>query len=290
MKAKQLLLVALLPLCSTSLSAQKGLNLPEHGRIIDGKTILKASPYHFLDSGFGAEVERFSGKRISSGIGVYYIPKLHYARFSTPSTPGLYYAGVSSFIVEPSLRYYLSQGFGQGIYTSLSLYYMRHQATDFSIYLEPSDRAELEGTGGHSRVYRPGPPHNRFVDALRFEGTTQGIGSSLCLGYQVLIGRGRNISFDVNIGIRGDLTYSDYKGQINESKLSGELDKGRGLSDDEQREITLGLRHYTKHSFIFPRSSSLPKLIFGKDNRSASFTALGYRWFPNMGFTVGFRF
>lgn len=290
MKIRHLLLTILLCLCSTALWAQQDLGLPMRGSLIDGKTIVKLSPYHLADSGFGVEIERLSNQHISYSLGAYYLRRLPASRFALISTPGLYYSRVSSLIVEPSLRYYFNQGFGRGLYALVSLHYIRHQGRDFAIYLEPWDKVRLEQEQSQTRAYHPGPPANQYLYALRFEGTTQGIGGTLGVGYQILMGKRRNIVLDVNVGLRGDLVYSSYKGAIDESKLGNEPNKDRGLTDDERRELTLGVSHYAKKSFLLPSPIFDPKITFGSDNRSMSFTAFGYRWSPNISFAIGFRF
>lgn len=290
MKISHLLLALGLGLSSTALLAQKPLQLPDRGKIIDGKTIVKLSPYHLLSSGLGVEVERTKSRRISTGIGIYYIPRRSRFWYASPNTPGLYSSSVSTLMVEPESKYYFNQGFGRGFYTQIGLAYTLNLARNFSLYLEDSDKRALEREMSRARTYYPGPPSNQFIDALRFEGETHSLGGSLSLGYQTFLGKGRNISLDFYVGARADLMYSTYEGKMKESLLENIPSRDRGLTEQERKEVNLGAIGYTRSSSIFPVPFSRPQIVWGEDNRSASFRVFGYRWFPNMGFTIGFRF
>lgn len=202
----------------STLAAQTPKFTPEHGALLDGKTIVKANITSPIFKNYSFAAERILTKGLSLQLGVATMPKgalpfsssfeNHIGHDVSMSSVKL-----QSFYVTPELRWYTGGGYGHGFY--LMAYY-RYQNYKLSGYTLKMDVRE-----GASSTDKP--------VALDLTGDFKTNSFGFGLGAQWLFGRNKNIVLDWNIlGLhagRGKMT------------LSGDYSAATGLTDKELENL-----------------------------------------------------
>ena len=201
-----------------TLAAQTPKFTPDHGALLDGKTIVKANITSPALNNYSFAAERILTKGLGLQLGIATMPKGSLPLVSTfekslGSGTNLGDLKLQSFYITPELRWYTGGGYGHGFY--LMAYY-RYQSYNLSGYTFALDVHENgAGAGKPVQVGLSGD----------FKTNSLGIG----LGAQWLFGRNKNIVLDWNIlGVHAG------RGKMN---FSGDFSAATNLSDAELEDL-----------------------------------------------------
>ena len=200
-----------------TLAAQTPKFTPDHGALLDGKTIVKANLTSPAFRNYSFAVERVLFKGLGLQLGVATMPK-----GSLPFASALDKFGgeishtnlkIKSFYLTPELRWYTGGGYGHGFY--LMAYY-RYQTYNLSGY-HLNFKVSTDASANEKDVH------------LDLSGDVKSNALGLGIGAQWLLGSSKNIVLDWNIvGVHaGKAT----------TTIIGDYSSNSGLSDKEMEDL-----------------------------------------------------
>jgi len=203
---------------SGTLAAQTPKFTPEHGALLDGKTIVKANITSPALKTYSFSAERILSKGLSFQLGISTMPKTALPLISTlekavGGETNLGALRLKSFDFTPELRWYTGGGYGHGFYLMAYYRYQSYNLSGYTFNLDVRDNG--------SATTKP----VGVVLSGDFKTNSFGIG----LGAQWLFGRNKNIVLDWNIlGVHAG------KGKLT---LAGDYSSTKGLSDKEIEDL-----------------------------------------------------
>ena len=255
---------------SGTLAAQTPKFTPEHGALLDGKTIVKANITSPALKTYSFSAERILSKGLSFQLGISTMPKSSLPLISTlekavGGETNLGALRLKSFDFTPEVRWYTGGGYGHGFYLMAYYRYQSYNLSGYTFNLDVRDNG--------SATSKP----VGVVLSGDFKTNSFGIG----LGAQWLFGRNKNIVLDWNIlGLhagRGKMT------------LSGDYSSATALTDKELED----LRHELSDNI-----SDLPAVKLGaqdinldKAAKKVSLNSVSTPWaWIRASVSLGFRF
>ena len=203
---------------SGTLAAQTPQFTPEHGALLDGKTIVKANITSPALKTYSFSAERILSKGLSFQLGISTMPKSSLPLISTlekavGGETNLGALRLKSFDFTPEVRWYTGGGYGHGFYLMAYYRYQSYNLSGYTFNLDVRDNG--------SATTKP----VGVVLSGDFKTNSFGIG----LGAQWLFGRNKNIVLDWNIlGVHAG------KGKLT---LAGDYSSTTGLTDKEIEDL-----------------------------------------------------
>ena len=203
---------------SGTLAAQTPKFTPEHGALLDGKTIVKANITSPALKTYSFSAERILSKGLSFQLGISTMPKSSLPLISTlekavGGETNLGALRLKSFDFTPEVRWYTGGGYGHGFYLMAYYRYQSYNLSGYTFNLDVRDNG--------SATTKP----VGVVLSGDFKTNSFGIG----LGAQWLFGRNKNIVLDWNIlGVHAG------KGKLT---LAGDYSSTTGLTDKEIEDL-----------------------------------------------------
>ena len=188
--------------------------LPQHGALLDGKTIVKTNVLGLPLRNFSFYGERILTKRLSAGIGINTMPNGQIPLISKfTDEQELLDVRVGTTAITPELRVYLGKsGYGKGFYLAPYYRFEKFNLNNFVLVPEDEDDDEISMRGNLS---------------------THSVG--LALGVQWLMGKKKNISLDWSIiGAHYGANKGHLRGEFSETIIQADLDEFR---DDIENEV-----------------------------------------------------
>ncbi len=251
-----------------TLAAQTPKFTPDHGALLDGKTIVKANLTSPAFRNYSFAVERVLTKGLGLQLGVATMPKGSLPLASTLDKLGgetsLTDLKIKSFYLTPELRWYTGGGYGHGFY--LMAYY-RYQTYNLSGY-------DLK-----AKVSTNSSANEKEVDlALSGDVKTNAIGVGL--GAQWLLGRNKNIVLDWNIiGAHAGKAKLTLTGNYSNS----------GLSDQEIEDLRKQVSEDISDLPVVKIADQDVKIDPNKKNVSLDNISSPWGWL-RISLSIGFRF
>lgn len=251
-----------------TLAAQTPKFTPDHGALLDGKTIVKANLTSPAFRNYSFAVERVLTKGLGLQLGVATMPKGSLPLASTFDKLGgetsLTSLKIKSFYLTPELRWYTGGGYGHGFY--LMAYY-RYQTYNLSGY-------DLK-----AKVSTNSSANEKEVDlALSGDVKTNAIGVGL--GAQWLLGRNKNIVLDWNIiGAHAGKAKLTLTGNYSNS----------GLSDQEIEDLRKQVSEDISDLPVVKIADQDVKIDPNKKNVSLDNISSPWGWL-RISLSIGFRF
>ncbi len=251
-----------------TLAAQTPKFTPDHGALLDGKTIVKANLTSPAFRNYSFAVERVLTKGLGLQLGVATMPKGSLPFASTFDKLGgetsLTSLKIKSFYLTPELRWYTGGGYGHGFY--LMAYY-RYQTYNLSGY-------DLK-----AKVSTNSSANEKEVDlALSGDVKTNAIGVGL--GAQWLLGRNKNIVLDWNIiGAHAGKAKLTLTGNYSNS----------GLSDQEIEDLRKQVSEDISDLPVVKIADQDVKIDPNKKNVSLDNISSPWGWL-RISLSIGFRF
>ena len=251
-----------------TLAAQTPKFTPDHGALLDGKTIVKANLTSPAFRNYSFAVERVLTKGLGLQLGVATMPKGSLPFASTFDKLGgetsLTNLKIKSFYLTPELRWYTGGGYGHGFY--LMAYY-RYQTYNLSGY-------DLK-----AKVSTNSSANEKEINlALSGDVKTNAIGVGL--GAQWLLGRNKNIVLDWNIiGAHAGKAKLTLTGNYSNS----------GLSDQEIEDLRKQVSEDISDLPVVKIADQDVKIDPNKKNVSLDNISSPWGWF-RASLSIGFRF
>ena len=202
---------------SGTLAAQTPKFTPEHGALLDGKTIVKANITSPALKTYSFSAERILSKGLSFQLGISTMPKSSLPLISTlekavGGETNLGALRLKSFDFTPEVRWYTGGGYGHGFYLMAYYRYQNYKLSGYTLNMDVREGA----SSAEKRV------------ALDLTGDLKTNSFGFGLGAQWLFGRNKNIVLDWNIlGVHAG------KGKLT---LAGDY-SATGLSDKEIADL-----------------------------------------------------
>lgn len=251
-----------------TLAAQTPKFTPDHGALLDGKTIVKANLTSPAFRNYSFAVERVLTKGLGLQLGVATMPKGSLPLASTLDKSGgevsLTDLKIKSFYLTPELRWYTGGGYGHGFY--LMAYY-RYQTYNLSGY-------DLK-----AKVSTNSSANEKEINlALSGDVKTNAIGVGL--GAQWLLGRNKNIVLDWNIiGAHAGKAKLTLTGNYSNS----------GLSDQEIEDLRKQVSEDISDLPVVKIADQDVKIDPNKKNVSLDNISSPWGWL-RISLSIGFRF
>ena len=251
-----------------TLAAQTPKFTPDHGALLDGKTIVKANLTSPAFRNYSFAVERVLTKGLGLQLGVATMPKGSLPLASTLDKLGgevsLTSLKIKSFYLTPELRWYTGGGYGHGFY--LMAYY-RYQTYNLSGY-------DLK-----AKVSTNSSANEKEINlALSGDVKTNAIGVGL--GAQWLLGRNKNIVLDWNIiGAHAGKAKLTLTGNYSNS----------GLSDQEIEDLRKQVSEDISDLPVVKIADQEVKIDPNKKNVSLDNISSPWGWL-RISLSIGFRF
>ena len=251
-----------------TLAAQTPKFTPDHGALLDGKTIVKANLTSPAFRNYSFAVERVLPKGLGLQLGVATMPKGSLPLASTLDKLGgevsLTSLKIKSFYLTPELRWYTGGGYGHGFY--LMAYY-RYQTYNLSGY-------DLK-----AKVSTNSSANEKEINlALSGDVKTNAIGVGL--GAQWLLGRNKNIVLDWNIiGAHAGKAKLTLTGNYSNS----------GLSDQEIEDLRKQVSEDISDLPVVKIADQDVKIDPNKKNVSLDNISSPWGWL-RISLSIGFRF
>lgn len=251
-----------------TLAAQTPKFTPDHGALLDGKTIVKANLTSPAFRNYSFAVERVLTKGLGLQLGVATMPKGSLPFASTFDKLGgetsLTNLKIKSFYLTPELRWYTGGGYGHGFY--LMAYY-RYQTYNLSGY-------DLK-----AKVSTNSSANEKEINlALSGDVKTNAIGVGL--GAQWLLGRNKNIVLDWNIiGAHAGKAKLTLTGNYSNS----------GLSDQEIEDLRKQVSEDISDLPVVKIADQDVKIDPNKKNVSLDNISSPWGWL-RISLSIGFRF
>jgi hypothetical protein len=251
-----------------TLAAQTPKFTPDHGALLDGKTIVKANLTSPAFRNYSFAVERVLTKGLGLQLGVATMPKGSLPLASTLDKLGgevsLTSLKIKSFYLTPELRWYTGGGYGHGFY--LMAYY-RYQTYNLSGY-------DLK-----AKVSTNSSANEKEINlALSGDVKTNAIGVGL--GAQWLLGRNKNIVLDWNIiGAHAGKAKLTLTGNYSNS----------GLSDQEIEDLRKQVSEDISDLPVVKIADQDVKIDPNKKNVSLDNISSPWGWL-RISLSIGFRF
>lgn len=218
---KQLFTLLLAASVATPLLAQKPKFTPDHGALLDGKTIVKANLTSPLAKTYSFAVERVLTKGLSLQLGIATMPKSALPLSSTfdkllnSEDVKISDLRLGSFFFTPELRWYTGGGYGHGFYLMAYYRYQKYNLSGYNHTLEIDSYAPA-GAGAM------GASSKKTVD-VSLQGDLKTNSFGFGFGAQWLLGRNKNIVLDWNIlGGHYGTGKLDLTGDIRQTGLSAQ--------------------------------------------------------------------
>ena len=251
-----------------TLAAQTPKFTPDHGALLDGKTIVKANLTSPAFRNYSFAVERVLTKGLGLQLDVATMPKGSLPFASTFDKLGgetsLTNLKIKSFYLTPELRWYTGGGYGHGFY--LMAYY-RYQTYNLSGY-------DLK-----AKVSTNSSANEKEINlALSGDVKTNAIGVGL--GAQWLLGRNKNIVLDWNIiGAHAGKAKLTLTGNYSNS----------GLSDQEIEDLRKQVSEDISDLPVVKIADQDVKIDPNKKNVSLDNISSPWGWL-RISLSIGFRF
>lgn len=252
-----------------TLAAQTPKFTPDHGALLDGKTIVKANLTSPAFRNYSFAVERVLTKGLGLQLGVATMPK-----GSLPFASALDKLGgetsltdlkIKSFYLTPELRWYTGGGYGHGFY--LMAYY-RYQTYNLSGY-DLKAKVSTSSSANEKEI--------RLALSGDIKSNTIGVG----LGAQWFLGSNKNIVLDWNIvGVHAG------KAKLT---LTGDYSSNSGLTDQEIEDLRKQVGENISELPVVKIADQDVKIDPNKKNVSLDNITSPWGWL-RASLSIGFRF
>ena len=254
-----------------TLAAQTPKFTPDHGALLDGKTIVKANLTSPAFRNYSFAVERVLTKGLGLQLGVATMPKGSLPLASTLDKLGgevsLTSLKIKSFYLTPELRWYTGGGYGHGFYLMAYYRYQTYNLSGYDLKFKVSENGSSSANEKEVRLALSGDVKSNTI----------GVG----LGAQWLLGRNKNIVLDWNIvGVHAG------KAKLT---LTGDYSSGSGLSEKEIEDMRKQVGDGVSDLPMFKIADQDIKIDPNKKNVSLDNIASPWGWF-RASLSIGFRF
>lgn len=251
-----------------TLAAQTPKFTPDHGALLDGKTIVKANLTSPAFRNYSFAVERVLTKGLGLQLGVAAMPKGSLPFASTLDKLGgqtsLTSLKVNSFYLTPELRWYTGGGYGHGFY--LMAYY-RYQTYNLSGY-DLKTKVSTDASANEKEI--------SFALSGDVKSNAIGVG----IGAQWFLGSNKNIVLDWNIvGMHAGKAKLTLTGDYSNS----------GLSEQEIEELRKQVGKNISELPVIKVADQDVKIDPNKKNVSLDNIASPWGWL-RASLSIGFRF